>query len=132
MRNLLLAATICATTAAPTAAVEAEATEVYGNARYGYSICYPAKLLVPQDESGNGDGRKFLAQDGSELAVWGEYNVHGTLDQVMADRISWERKAGSAVTYKAIKESWFVISGETGGKVFYHRTISVGDRLISF
>lgn len=132
MRHLLLAATICSTIVV-SAGGGARATETYANARFGYTICYPENLLIPQRESENGDGRKFVAKDGAELAVWGQYNVQGTLGEVMADRISWVQKDGGAVTYQAAKKTWFVISGEEGGKVFYHRTIvGRGDLLISF
>src|SRR5574341_695767 len=36
----------------------------YHNARFNYSISYPFKVLIPQGEAVNGDGQKFLSQDG--------------------------------------------------------------------
>ena len=38
--------------------------KTYTNARFGYSISYPADVLMPQGESDNGDGQKFLSRDG--------------------------------------------------------------------
>src|SRR5437588_5064694 len=48
----------------------------YTNARFGYSISYPASVLVPQGESDNGDGQIFRSRDGhAEMRVFGRYNV---------------------------------------------------------
>ena len=44
----------------------------YYNSRFEYSIKYPVKVLVPQEEAENGDGRVFLAKGGAELRVWGQ------------------------------------------------------------
>ena len=34
----------------------------YHNARFDFSISYP-NFLIPQGESGNGDGQKFISED---------------------------------------------------------------------
>jgi hypothetical protein len=137
IRCMSLAAAICASLAGLALAADAtadfQASDVYRNARFGYSLCYPGKLLIPQRESENGDGRKFLAKDGSELAAWGAYNVmDNTVAQQMQDAISGVQKDGGTVTYQVAKGDWFVISGELGGKVYYQKTLRHEDQFASF
>lgn len=108
----------------------------YVNARYGYSISYPADILRPQGESDNGDGQKFLSIDGdAELLVYGANNV---LEQSLEELYSEASQAGGAehperaVTYRVIKKDWFVVSGRQGGKIFYQKTIRNDDQFVSF
>ena len=45
----------------------------YTNERFQYAICYPEDLLVPQGESPNSDGQKFLTKDGrAAYSLWTE------------------------------------------------------------
>src|SRR5256714_15334892 len=39
--------------------------KTYANARFKYSISYPADLLIPQGEAENGDGQGFREKSGS-------------------------------------------------------------------
>ena len=49
----------------------------YRNARFGTKVTYPANLVAPRPESANGDGRKFVSDDGQiELTVYASYNVN--------------------------------------------------------
>jgi hypothetical protein len=137
IRRVSFAAAFCTALAGLAVAADAlpelQAGDVYQNARFGYSICYPGKLLIPQRESENGDGRKFLAKDGAELAVWGAYNVlDNTVAQQMQDSISGVQQDGGTVTYKTVKEDWFVISGELSGKIYYQKTVRHEDRFTTF
>ena len=96
--------------------------KTYRNARFGYSISYPSRLLIPQGESTNGDGQKFASKDGrAELIVYGSNNA---LDQTL-EQVFDETKGPSSdrvVTYQTIKQDWFVVSGTEGGKIFYQKT----------
>ena len=50
--------------------------KTYANARFKYSISYPADLLIPQGEAENGDGQVFREKSSSvEMRVYGGYNV---------------------------------------------------------
>src|SRR6266540_3897514 len=51
--------------------------KTYANARFKYSISYPADLLIPQGEAENGDGQVFKEKSPSsvEMRVYGGYNV---------------------------------------------------------
>lgn len=97
----------------------------YSNARFAYSVDYPIDLLTPQDEAQNGDGRVFLAKRGSaELRVWGQYNA--LFDTLKKAYLSDLKERGTGVTYKALFNDSYVISGTKGGKVYYQKTILSG------
>lgn len=102
--------------------------KTYANARYGYSIAYPANLLVPQGEADNGDGQAFRSQNGAaEMRVYGSQNMGGGLTAAYN-----EAQAGKDVSYKVIKRNWFVVSGRDGGKIFYQKTMMKGGVLKTF
>jgi len=94
----------------------------YANARFSYSISYPADLLIPQGEADNGDGQTFRAQDGrAEMRVWGQNNVNGeTLRAAFTRTVNeW----GDGINYKVIKGDWFVVSALVNGKIHYQKTL---------
>jgi hypothetical protein len=100
----------------------------YDNARFAYTIAYPADIFVPQGESDNGDGQRFLSKDKrAELIVYGGYAVEDkdTLQKRYRDATSTHAGEQPAwvVTYKMIKGNWFVASGRAGGRIFYQKTM---------
>jgi hypothetical protein len=100
----------------------------YSNARYGYSIAYPAGLLIPQGESDNGDGQRFVARDGSAtLLAFGS----NRLDRSLADEFQ-SAQANRTVTYKVLRRDMFVVSGTENGKIFYQKTLLRGDAFKTF
>lgn len=107
-----------------TAGVPAVAAEhewnVYDNARFGYSLCYPGDLLTAQPEADNGDGRKFTGKSGAELTVWGSYNVRKQdIDALIGD-LSGD---GDTVTYRRVTTYWAVVSGREKDHVFYAKLL---------
>jgi hypothetical protein len=112
-----------------------ETDRTYTNARFDYSIAYPANLLYPQGESANGDGQKFLSKDGhDELIVWGSNNA---LNERLKDVYERESVSSSdhpkrVVSYKVLKPNWFVVSGREVDRIFYQKTILTGDVFKSF
>ena len=98
----------------------------YVNARYDYRISYPGSLLQGQGEAANGDGQRFLFSDGQiVLTVWGSLNVFdNSLRQLFEEEGA---RPNRNVTYKRIKDNWFVVSGYEEGRVFYQKTILNGD-----
>ena len=98
----------------------------YHNARFDYSISYPADLVIPQGESVNGDGQRFLSKDGkAELLVYGTYN---SLDQTLNDVLTQASERSPdhqdrVVTYKVLRGDWFVVSGTENGRIFYQKTM---------
>lgn len=89
----------------------------YCNSRYDYCIDYPI-LLIPQDESHNGDGRKFVSDDlKTEMTIFAS-NYPNSLKSYLS--ISSENKN---ITYKVVKNNWYVISGYENGLIFYQKTV---------
>jgi len=105
----------------------------YVNVRFKYAICYPKDLLVPQGESANSDGQKFLSNDGVELIVYGTNNaLNETLKERMSETQARLAGATGKVTYKVQKANWFVLSGQNGQTVFYVKTLSSHGQFKSF
>jgi hypothetical protein len=105
----------------------------YTNVRFQYTICYPADLLVPQGESPNSDGQKFLAKDGAQLLVFGRNNaLDETLGDILAQTKARLADAQGRVTYKVLKPNWFVVSGQNDQTIFYAKTLYSHDQLKSF
>jgi hypothetical protein len=100
--------------------------DTYSNARFKYSIEYPVSRLAPQDEAQNGDGRLFEDKKGiAELRVWGQYNaLFDTLKTAYAHDL---KERGTGVTYKLLRDNSYVISGKSGDKVYYQKTILSGN-----
>ncbi len=96
----------------------------YRNARFDYSISYPANVLIPQGEAANGDGQKFLSKDGSvEMLVYGSNNaLDQTLRQVYQGETSAAEHPNRTITYQVLRADWFVVSGVDGNRVFYQKT----------
>ena len=136
MRMLQLA--LLAAAAAPISAVWGAAPpqhdwNTYGNARFELLICFPADLLTPQPEADNGDGRVFVAADGTRLEVWGTFNAQNlTPAQVLAAETAHITGEHGTITYKASKPGWYALSGTMDGKVFYQRGLSDTVRFASF
>jgi len=101
--------------------------------RFQYTICYAEDLLVPQGESPNSDGQKFLAKDGAQLIVFGQNNALGkSLRAVSVSTAARLAGASGKVTYKVLKPHWFVVSGKNGQTVFYAKTFYSSDQFKSF
>ena len=95
----------------------------YSNARFGYSISYPADYLSPQKlEDVSNSGEIFLSKDKSaEMRVWGEYNAqYRTLEQQYQEDL---KNYGEGVTYKVLLKNGYVISGIKDDKIFYQKTL---------
>ena len=106
----------------------------YVNDRFQYAICYPQDLLVPQGESANSDGQRFLSnRDNAELVVYGGNNaLYQTLRQRLSDTESRLTDSSGKVTYKVQKANWFVLSGQNGQAIFYAKTLFSHDQFKSF
>lgn len=95
--------------------------KTYTNARFDYSISYPS-LLQPQGEAANADGQAFRASDGrAEMRVWGQHNVNNESLRTVYNQVVSEWGAG--VSYKVIKQDWFVVSALVDGKIHYRKTM---------
>lgn len=106
----------------------------YANARFLYSIEYPAGILIPQREADNRDGRQFLSRDGhAKMMVFGRYGLDtDTLQNEYEDALKAEVDTGRVITLKKLKDKWFVLSGSGNGKIFYRKTIYTGGAFKTF
>ena len=108
------------------AAAAQHSYRTYHNARFDFSISYPADVLIPQGEPANHDGQKFRSRDGrAEMLVYGSNNA---LNQTLRQLYSEETNPSAdhpqrTVSYKTLKGNWFVVSGIEDGKVFYQKTM---------
>ena len=94
--------------------------KTYANARYGYSISYPANLLVPQPEADNGDGRIF-SNNAAEMRVFG---THALLNETLLKEYNAVVKESENVSYKVYRKNFFVVSGTSDGRIFYQKTMA--------
>lgn len=94
----------------------------YSNARFGYSIQYPMDLLEMQGEADNGDGATFISKDSSaEMRVWGQNNA---LNRSVRDEYAEAlKRAGTIFTYKSLLKNGFAVSGTSGDKIYYQKTL---------
>lgn len=136
MKNLVCFIALCVTSALaasqPVIATPQNNYKTYTNARFKYSIDYPADLLIPQGEAENGDGQAFREKSASsvEMRVYGGNNV---LNETLRSRyVDLVRKWNSGVTYKVLRRDWFVVSAMVNGKIHYQKTILRGDVFKTF
>jgi hypothetical protein len=91
----------------------------YANPRFGTTITFPDSIFTEaMPASENGDGKRWRAADGGELAVWGGYNTLDFTPETLADFISKDIKN---VTYRKVGARWMVVSGFDGDIIVYHR-----------
>jgi hypothetical protein len=103
---------------APTS--KADGWSTYQNDRYGTTIDYP-DIFAAQPPPDANDGRAFKSADGAEFSVSALYDA---LDFTVAkyhDFIVKNLDPGSAVTYQARGDDWFIISGTKSDKIFYEK-----------
>jgi len=103
--------------------------KLYTNARFGYRINYPENMLLPQGESDNGDGQRFISVNGDiEMTVSGINNVlNSTLMTQFKQDILEKAKLNKTVTFQLIKRDFYIISGYIKDKIYYQKTILKDD-----
>lgn len=94
--------------------------EVYGNARFGYTIAYPTNL-IPQGEADNGDGQIFKNEDATLIVFGTNLLLNKTLQKEY--NVTIKERGTENVTYKTLRPNFFVVSGKSDGKVFYQKVI---------
>ncbi len=108
-----------AVAATPAPEVKQPAGGIYVNARYGTRASFPGGMFGNRRESDNGDGATFTARDGATLLIYGAYNLEGQDPRAyLAGRVREER---GAVSYRHAGRDFAVMSGTSGGRIFYQR-----------
>jgi hypothetical protein len=105
----------------------------YRNDRFGFTLEYPAALLRPNRSSQAGDGLAFVSADGSaQLLVGALANEDGYSPAEYQGFIARRSYRGFPVTYAPRGRTWFALSGEHDGKVFYEKVMfSCGGSVIN-
>lgn len=100
----------------------------YENARFGYTVRYPADIFTRSEESENGDGVTLYGEDGrARLLLFAGHNALGQSAREMADQLGGLDDVRE-VTYRRVEEDWIVLSGyldapESGAPVIFYERI---------
>ena len=98
----------------------------YVNARFGPAADIPpgfSSLFSPA----NGDGRKFVHPDGSELIISGSNNMEGrsgqrsSVKKVLTRSLSYLDQENKKLIYQELKDNWFVIYSQDDKNFYYER-----------
>ena len=93
----------------------------YENPRFGTRLAYPADMFGHGVESANGDGVTMRAADGATLAVFGANNVNDDTPARYVEGLVGDGHRYARLSYRLVRPGFAVLSGTTGGRVFYER-----------
>src|SRR5262249_19027987 len=94
----------------------------YRNARFGFTVKYPADIFAIKEDQSDEHARLFRSRDGrAALRIFATPNLAGrTLTQYRTALIQ-ERYAKAILHYTPQRDTWFVLSGFSGDDIFYER-----------
>lgn len=135
MRRVLIAiASLAVPLSFATAAPDTSRAEwrEYTHPRLGYRITYPADTFVPQ-ESKVEEGFVLVSRDGAARMLIGAFdNEDNTSLAAYRNLVINRSYAGAKLDYAPVRRSWFVVSGERDGQMFYERVdFTCGGRKIT-
>jgi mannose-6-phosphate isomerase-like protein (cupin superfamily) len=105
----------------------------YRNERFGLSLSYPGEVFQVERTSEAGDGVVFAARGTDARMLVGALinRDHQTIASYQ-DFVARKSYAGYQIHYRPRGNTWFVLSGEGSGKIFYEKVVfSCGGRLIN-
>jgi len=97
----------------------------YCNSRFNFCVLYPVTFGVGPSPDNN-DGRKFYDREGFSMTASGMYNV---LENSLKKEMKSQEEAFDTVTYRRMKDNWFVLSGYSGKDILYIKTYIAHDTL---
>jgi hypothetical protein len=126
------AGVLAACCSGPLAAAVGDWTE-YRNERFGFSLEYPGGVFAVERKTDAGDGQVFVASDGeARLLVGALANVSSYTPASYQDYVARHSYGDYKIEYRRLGGSWFVLSGEGNGRIFYEKVMfSCGGRLIN-
>jgi hypothetical protein len=98
--------------------------KTYINDRFGMSFDFPADVFAPQPPPENGDGRAFRSESAT-LQIVAFHNI----DDQTPGALKRELLGGDGyedVTYSPTGQTWFVLSGFRGDRIFYEKYLFSG------
>lgn len=97
--------------------------ETYHNQLYNYSVEYPT-ILIPQGESDNGDGQKFISENKkTQLLVYRDYKnnyLTGGELYTLEEAFQEDLKMKDGVFNKKIEDNYYIIAYKTDEIVYTH------------
>jgi hypothetical protein len=111
----------------------AEEWRQYLNERYGFRLEYPADLFVTERATEAGDGQVFASADNeARLLVGALANSDGYTPTTYQQYIARQSYPSYQIDYRRIGGTWFALSGEGKGQIFYEKVMFTCDgRLIN-
>ena len=136
MRRLLLAVALacCGVTGAQAAKHPAKpgAWTRYVNARFGFSLEYPAGAFVAERAPDNGDGRRYRAIRGAaRFSAWAGHNVLDQTPRKWVQQMSADCRQGRA-RYAVTGKAMAVVSCERRGEVLYAKRLWGHGKITAF
>ena len=128
-QRLLLAFAVACLAGDVQAGKASHSWKTYINARFGYSLCYPADALHPGREPDMHDGVVFKGPQGSQLAVSGDL---GAGEFSVTETAEMEAAPGTKISSRAHGRGWAVISGATPKGLVYVRAQTSGDQEVNY
>jgi len=103
------------------------------NDKFGFSLKYPGEVFKLERTTEAGDGHAFVSADGkARLLVGALENTSSFTSAGYQDHLAQQSYGKYNVTYRPLGKSWFALSGEGNGEIFYEKVIfSCSGRLIS-
>jgi hypothetical protein len=105
----------------------------YRNDKYGFSLRYPPDLFAVERTAEAGDGQVFVTPSGdARLLVGALVNDSGFSPGSYQAHVARQSYGNFRITYQPMGKTWFALSGEGDGKIFYEKVMfSCSGRLIN-
>jgi hypothetical protein len=105
----------------------------YSNPRYGFSLRYPSDIFAVERTAAAGDGQLFVDKSGdARLLVGTLTNDTGFTPRSYQTYVAQHSYADYRISYQRLGGTWFALSGEGNGKIFYEKAMfSCAGRLIN-
>ena len=105
----------------------------YRNDKYGFSLRYPPDLFAVERTAEAGDGQVFVTPDGdARLLVGALVNESGFSPASYQAHVARQSYGSFKITYRPMGKTWFVLSGDGDGKIFYEKVMfTCSGRLIN-
>ena len=101
----------------------------YRNARFGFTVKYPADIFSFEAAQSDDSVKRFRSRDGRAVfRIFAARNLNGrTLGQYRTALLQ-ERYAKATLDYAPQRSTWFVLSGFSGDDIFYERVTFACDK----
>jgi hypothetical protein len=116
-------------------AAVADDWHTYSNPRYGFSFQYPSNVFAVERTAEAGDGQLFVAKNGDARLLVGTLSNEANFTPASYQSyVAHNSYADYRIGYHRLGGSWFALSGEGNGQIFYEKAMfsCSGQRINSF